>query len=296
MYRLPMWVITIIAVTATILGATSPPGKVLDTDGIRREMGVEGETKGDVYRLSLPRTDLTVTLEGVTLRPAFALGTWIAFKGTEEQTVAHGDLVLTESEVGPVVAQLEREGIHITGLHNHLINESPRVMYLHFWGKGEASRLARTLKKALTVTKTPIGPSKSPQGAEAFPQAETILKILGQKGEVTGGILKVYIARPERITMMSIDLPPSMGMATALNFQPAADGKVVATGDFVMTGDQVARVAKALSERGITVTALHNHLVHEAPELYFMHFWAHDKPEQVATGLKAGIDAMNHGG
>ncbi len=152
MFRLPLRFITIVLVTATTLGATPSQGKVLDSDAIVKEMG-QGETKGDVYRVSLPRTDLTVTVEGVKLIPGFALGTWIAFKGIGEQAVAHGDLVLTESEVGPVVAQLEREGIEITGLHNHLIYESPRVMYLHFWGKGEASSLARSLKKASTLPK-----------------------------------------------------------------------------------------------------------------------------------------------
>ncbi len=253
---------------------------------------MEGETKGEVYRVSLPRTDLAVTVEGVKLSPGFALGTWIAFKGIGQQAVAHGDLVLTETEVGPVVAEMERQGIQITGLHNHLIHESPRVMYLHFWGKGEASRLAHSLKNALDLTKTPLGPSKQGQGDEAFPQAESILKILGHKGDVKNGVLKVSISRSETIKMMGVDLPPGMGMATALNFQPSTDGKVVTTGDFVMTGDDVNRVVKALTDRGITVTALHNHLLHEAPELYFMQFWANDMPDKVAGGLKAGIDAM----
>lgn len=295
MCRLPLSFITIIVVTATTLGATPPQGKVFDTDAIAKEIGVEGETKGDVYRVSLPRTDLTVTVEGVKLSPGLALGTWIAFKGFGEQAVAHGDLVLTENEVGRVVAPLELDGINITGLHNHLINESPRVMYLHFWGKGESSKLARSLKNALDLTKTPTRQRKHGESDKAFPQAESIMKVLGHKGYVKNGVLTVSIARAETIKMMGVDLPSSMGMATALNFQVGTDGKVVATGDFVMTGGEVALVAKALSERGITVTALHNHLVHESPRLYFMHFWANDLPDKVATGLKAGIDAMKHG-
>lgn len=212
MYRFALSLITIMGLsfsTATIesRGATPSPGKVLNSDVIAKEIGLNGESKGDVYRISLPRTDLTVMLEGVKLRPGFALGTWIAFKGIGEDAVAHGDLVLTESEVGPVVAQLEREGIHITGLHNHLVHESPHVMYLHFWGKGEAARLARSLKNTLNLTKTPITQSKSGQGDEAFPQAESILKILGHRGEVKGGILKVSISRPESIKMMGVELP-----------------------------------------------------------------------------------------
>ena len=296
MYRLPLSLFTIIVVTATTLGATPPQGKVLDSDAIAKEIGVDGETKGDVYKVSLPRTDLQVTVDGVKLGPGFALASWIALKGDGNQAVTHGDLVLTENEVGLVVGQLELEGILITGLHNHLINESPRVMSLHFWGRGESSKLARSLKNALAVTKTPTRQRKLGEGDKAFPQAESIMKILGHRGDVKNGVLTVSIARRETIKMMGVDLPPNMGMATALNFQAGTEGKAIATGDFVMTGDEVLRVAKALSERGITVTALHNHLVHESPPLYFMHFWANDLLDKVATGLKAGIDAMKHGG
>jgi hypothetical protein len=288
------WFITIIVITATTLGATPLQGKVLDSAAIAKEIGVDGETKGDVYKVSLPRTDLQVTVEGLKLAPGFALGSWIAFKGDGKQTVTHGDLVLTENEVGRVVALLELEGIHITGLHNHLINESPRLMYLHFWGKGESSKLARSLKNALDVTKTPTRQRKQGEGDKAFPQAESIMKVLGHRGDVKNGVLTVNIARAETIKMMGVELPPSMGMATALNFQAGTDGKAIATGDFVMTGEEVPRVTKAMTERGITLTALHNHLLHESPDLYFMHFWANDLPEKVAAGLKAGIEAMKH--
>jgi hypothetical protein len=272
--------------------ATDRPKTALDADAISQELGKDGEMKGDVYKISFPRTDLTVMVENLKVNPGLALGTWMAFKPAGDQTAAHGDLVLTEQEVGPVVTELERQGFQITGLHNHLLKDSPHVMYLHFWGTGDARSLARGLKHALRLTKTPIVPATGAASAEPFPEADAILKILGQKGEVQKGVLKVNIPRRDTIKANGTEVPPSMGMATALNFQEAGPGQVAATGDFVLTGEEVNRVARALTERGITITALHNHLLHASPDLYFMHFWAKDTPEKVAQGLKAALAEM----
>jgi hypothetical protein len=186
-------------------------------------------------------------------------------------------------------------------LHNHLIGETPRVMFLHIAGKGDAARLASHIKDALALTKTPLGESARKPGEvstktgaeEAGFNAEQIQQVLGHKGTVKGGVLQVSVPRSEPIKMEGVTLPPSMGMATALNFQQAGEGKVAATGDFVMIRDEVNAVTKALAEHGIMVTALHNHLVHGSPDLYFMHFWANDTVEKVAKGLRAGLDAMN---
>lgn len=269
----------------------------LDTTAIEHEIGKAGETKGEVYKVSLPRTDLSVTVENIKVKPGLALGSWIAFKSAERGAVAHGDLVLTEDEVHPVVQELEEHSIRITGLHNHLIHESPRIMYLHFWGQGDAAKLAHSLKEALSKTKTPMTePHKGEESSEdAGFDAEQIQVTLRLKGNLKGGVLKVSVPREEKIMRSGIELPPSMGMATAINFQAAGDGKVAATGDFVMTGEEVNRVARALAEHGITVTALHNHLLHGSPDLFFMHFWAHDTPEKVTQGLKAGLEAMKRG-
>lgn len=268
----------------------------LDTGAIEREIGKAGEMKGEVYKISLPRTDLTVIIDGVKIEPRVALGSWMAFKSTPAGTVAHGDLVLTEEEAYPVLAELEAQGLRITGLHNHLLRESPRLVFLHFWGTGDETTLARGLKRALSHTKTPIMPAKEAARDEAFPEAESIQNVLGQKGQVKKGILEVSLPRPEKIVTTGVEVPPPMGMATSIKFQPAGDGTVAVTGDFVLTGDEVNRVAKALAEHGIQVTALHNHLVHETPGLYFMHFWAKDTPEKVAKGIKAGIEAMERRG
>jgi hypothetical protein len=273
----------------------------LDTTAIEKAIGKAGEMKDDVYKVSMPRNDLSVTVKGVKIKPGLALGSWVAFTRAGGKAVMDGDLVLTEDEVAPVFDKLRKEGIEVTALHNHLIGETPRVMFLHVAGKGNAAELAKQIKAALSLTATPIGESTTKTGEvsaiagseDAGLSAEQIQKELGHKGNVKGGVLQVSVPRRELIKMEGATLPPSMGMATALNFQAAGDGRVAATGDFVLTKDEVGRVTKALVEHGITVTALHNHLVHGTPELYFMHFWAHDSGDKVATGLRAGLDAMH---
>ena len=273
----------------------------LPTSAIEKAIGKAGEMKDEVYKISLPRKDLSVIVKGVKVKPGLALGSWVAFKEAGNEAVMDGDLVLTEEEVGPVFQKLRKEGIEVTALHNHLIGETPRVMFLHVAGKGDAGRMAKQIKEALSLTATPIEASPGKAGEvtakmgseEAGFDTESIQKQLGHQGKVKDGVLQVSIPRREHIKMEGATLSPSMGMATALNFQAAGEKKVAATGDFVLIKDEVDSVTKALAEHGIMVTALHNHLVHGAPDLYFMHFWANDSAENVAKGLRAGLDAMH---
>jgi hypothetical protein len=266
----------------------------LDTSAIDRALGRSGQAMpGDVYRVGFPRTDLSVTVGGVQVKAGFALGSWAAFKSLGVLgAAAHGDLVLTDTEINPVISALQQHNIEITALHNHLINESPSVMYLHFWGKGDAATLAAGLKDALSKTNTPMGPPAAAVattgGVDELP-AEQIQQAIGLKGTVTNGVLALSQPRPETIEMMGVTLPPSMGMATAINFQSAGGGKVAATGDFVMIADEVNKVARTLRQHNIAVTALHNHMLHGSPELYFMHFWGEGEPTVVAAGLKAAL-------
>lgn len=264
----------------------------LDTAAIDRAIGKTGQLTGDVYKVTFPRSDLHVTIKGLVIRAGLALTGWAAFKAVDAGAVADGDLALTETEVNAVLAKLRAEQIEITGIHNHLLGESPRVMYVHFWGRGPAAQLASSLKAALALTATPITDSAASTASQDVPGADTIQQVLGLKGTVKGGVLALSKPRPEPIAMMGVTLPPSMGMATSMNFQAAEAGKVAATGDFVLAGDEVNPVMSALRAHGIAVTALHNHMIHPNPELYFMHFWADDTPERVASGLKAGLDAM----
>jgi hypothetical protein len=290
-----------LVLVATSAQADEPKQKSkLPTSAIEKALGKPGELKEDVYKISMPRKDLSVTVKGVKVKPGLALGSWIAFKEVDNEAVMDGDLVLTEDEVAPVFASLRKEGIEVTALHNHLIGETPRVMFLHVAGKGDPAKLARQIREALSLTSTPLEASPAKPGEvsakktseEAGFDTESIQKELGHKGNVKDGVLQISIPRPESIKMEGATLPPSMGMATALNFQAAGKNKVAATGDFVLVKEEVNGVTKALAEHGILVTALHNHLVHGSPDLYFMHFWADDSADKVAKGLKAGLDAM----
>jgi hypothetical protein len=277
--------------------AQAQSSPTLDIKAIEQGIGQPGEMKDDVYKVSLPRKDLSVSVNGVHLKPGFALGSWIAFKQAGKEAILDGDLVLTEEEVGPVFGKLRKEGIEVSALHNHLIGEKPRVMFLHIEGHGDAREMATHLKEALSLTATPIA-SKAPGAAmtqdseDADFDSETIQTELGHKGKIKNGVLYISVPRNEPIKMAGAPLPPSMGMATSFNFQSSGAQKIAATGDFVMVRDDVDRVTKTLTERGILITALHNHLVHGSPDLYFMHFWAEDSAENVAKGLRAGLDAM----
>ena len=276
------------------LGTENIQAAVLDTASIERALGVTGQTEGEAFKVSLPRTDLSVSLDGVTLRPRFALGSWIAFKSHGDVSVAHGDLVLLEKEVGPVMERLQEQGITFTALHNHLVRESPKLVYLHFWGEGPAEQVATQIRQALSLTGTPIQQvitAKEVSSMEALP-SERIEALLGRKGMVKDGVMAVAVPRTHSVTMNNVELPPSMGMATAINFQAGQNGKIAVTGDFVLLASEVNAVASLLVRNGIQVTALHNHLVQGSPDLYFLHFWAHDSVESITRGLKACLDAM----
>lgn len=285
---------SVFVVAAAIVGAQAPsPSKApsgLDVAAIDRAIGKAGQVMGDVYRIGFPRTDLAVTVGSVRLKAGFALGSWAAFKSAGASAVVHGDLVLLDAELNPVLSALQQHGFEITAIHNHLIGESPSIMYMHYWGRGDAATLARDLKDALSRSKTPMTapPPAAPAAPDDLP-AEMIQQAIGLKGAVSGGVLSLSQPRPEPIEMMGVALPPGMGMATAINFQSAGAGKVAATGDFVMVADEVNKVARALRAHDIAITALHNHMLHGSPELYFMHFWAEGDAGTVAAGLKAGL-------
>jgi len=280
----------VVALAGAVAAQTPPPKPAgLDTAALDRVIGKSGQAMaGDVYRFGFPRTDLNVSVGAVKVKAGFALGSWAAFKAAASGAVAHGDLVLTDTEINPVISALQQHGFEITALHNHLINESPSVMYLHFWGQGDATKLAQSVKDALSKTKTPMTAPPAPAAADDLP-ADQIQQAIGLKGTVTNGVLGLSQPRPETIQMMGVTLPPSMGMATAINFQSAGAGKVAATGDFVMLADEVNKVARALRQNDIAITALHNHMLHGSPELYFMHFWGEGDATKVAAGLKAAL-------
>jgi hypothetical protein len=293
MKRIALLASAALAAAGTIVAARQAATGGLDTAGIAAGLGLTGQMQGDVYRVGMPRTDLSVTVHGIAVKPGLALGSWAAFRKAGNRAVVHGDLVLTDAEVNPVISKLQEGGLSITALHNHLIEETPALMYLHYWGEGAEATLAKNVKAALALTKTPLtaAPAPATQPDPGF-DANALQAAIGKTGTVRGGVLSIAVPRPEKIMMMGVELPPSMGMATSINVQAAGAGKVAATGDFVMSDDEVNPIAKALRTHGIAVTALHNHMLHGTPMLYFMHFWAEDTPQNVGAGLKAAVDLL----
>ena len=267
-------------------------------DGWQAEVGKAlGKTgaalPGGIYRVGLPRTDIKATLDGVALKPGFALGGWLAFEKTGDQGMVMGDLVLTEDEVNPVMAKLAEAGIEVTALHNHLLRNRPFTMYMHVLGQGDPVQLAAALHAALAESKTPF--AAAPAGAVRPLDLDTaaIDKTLGAKGKNNGGVYSFGFPRAETIKDGGMVVPPAMGSANSINFQPTGGGKAAITGDFVLIASEVNPVLKALREHGIEVTAIHNHMLDDIPHLYFMHFWANDDAVRLAQGLKAALAQIN---
>jgi hypothetical protein len=301
-----MRILTTVAVLGLVLG-TPAMGADNWQQQIASGLGKPGtEMPGGVYRVGLPRTDLEVTLDGVAIRPALALGSWLAFKPMGTEVMVMGDLVLTQEEINPVLSRLEQGGVEITALHNHLMRASPATMYMHVHGHGEPSKLATTLREALGASKTPFGAETAAVSPQAATQATTtastdqkldldmdaIDQVLGRKGKVSGGVYQVSVPRAEAVKDSGMEVPEAMGSAIAINFQPTGSGKAAITGDFVLTADEVNPVIKTLQSNGIEVTAVHNHMLNDEPRLFFMHFWANDDAQRLAKGLRAALDKV----
>jgi hypothetical protein len=279
--------------------ASSAPAIAAD-DGWQARVGEAlGKTgsamPGGIYRVGLPRTDLKVTLDGVELKAGFALGSWLAFEPMGSESMVMGDLVLTMDEVSPVMKKLFEGGIEVTALHNHLLRNQPFTMYMHVLGHGDPVKLAAALHIALAESKTPLAAASAPAAAPPPIDLDTaaIDQVLGAKGANNGGVYQFGIPRAEPIKDGVMAVPPALGSANAINFQPTGGGKAAITGDFVLIAKEVNPVAKALREHGIEVTAIHNHMLDDDPHLFFMHFWANDDAKKLAEGLKAALAQIN---
>jgi len=264
-----------------------------DWQKVDETLGRKSAVSGDVHRYGFPRTDLTVTLDGVTIKPALALGGWVAFKPAHGGAMIMGDLVLLESEVNPVMLKLIDNGLDVTAVHNHLLRANPETFYLHVGGHGDPIKIAAALRDALAESKTPltIAPSTSPPPAVDLDTAQ-LDQIIGVKGHAAGGVYQFGVPRREAVTEGGMELSPGgpLGVATGINFQPTGGGKAAITGDFVLTGDEVNPVIMALRSNGIDVTAVHSHMLNEQPRLFFLHFWANDDALKLAKGLRAALD------
>jgi hypothetical protein len=285
----------VLAASATV--ATAAPAGSPAWEPVDKILGRPGkDLPGEVHKYGWPRSDLKVTIGGVNVEAGLALGSWAGFVkgGGEGRVMAMGDLVLLAGEVNPVLRALQAGGLEVLAVHNHLLGESPQVLYVHFAGHGEAQQLAKALRGALDTTKTPLG---APAAAPASPSpAETaafdkVQAALGRKGTMAGRVLQVSVPRAGKIEEGGMEIPASDGMATSLNFQPSGN-RVATTGDFVMVADEVNPVIRELESHGIQVTALHSHMLRENPRLFFMHFWGLEDPSRIGEGLKAALGKM----
>jgi hypothetical protein len=262
----------------------------LDTAKIDSELGRSGQKAGEVYKVGFPRTDLHVFVHGMAIKPGLALGSWAAFLGTDESAMVMGDLVLLESEINPVLDKLRGVGFEISAVHNHLAEETPHVMYMHYMGHGNAAQLAGALHAALAASKTPLEkPAASEEPANPPAWVDAIEKKLGRKGTFKGGVLAYGVPRAGQIKMDGMTIPPGAGVAETINFQAAEVGNVAMTGDFVLIASEVNPVISELRGHGIAVTALHSHMLTEEPRLFFMHFWSVGNPETVGAGIDAAL-------
>jgi len=280
--------------TAMLSQTPAKSDSATDWKPVEAALGRSGKLQpGDIYKFGMPRTDMHVTVGGVTIKAPLALGSWVAFHKMGTDAMVMGDLVLSEREVEPVMLKLQQGGIEQTALHNHVLNESPRVMYMHISGHGDPVKLAHALHDALALTGTPVPSTAAPAAQALTIDADAIGKALGSKGAVNGGVLQFSVPRAEKITDEGMEIPPSMGTANAINFQPTGQGRAAITGDFVLIASEVNPVIRALRENGILVTAVHSHMLTEEPRLFFLHFWANDDALKLAHGLSAALGKTN---
>src|SRR6202040_106001 len=272
---------------------TSAHAADVDWQKVDDAFGRKPTVSGDVHRYGFPRTDLTVMLDGVTIKPALALGGWVAFKPMHGEAMAMGDLVLLETEINPVMLKLIEGGLEITAVHNPLLRASPATFYMHVGGHGDPAKMAAVIRDALGASRTPLA---TPAAAVPPPAVDLdtaqLDQLIGAKGQPNGGVYQFNVPRRDPIMEGGMQIAPvgPMGVAIAINFQPTGGGKAAITGDFVLSGDEVNPVIKALRSNGIDVTAVHSHMLDEQPRLFFMHFWANDDAIKLARGLRAALD------
>lgn len=298
---------TCIVAAAIMLVVSQPPSFLAQTTAAQKSTeGAEWKTVEDVFgfpgavlpggviRFNMPRADLHVTLAGTEVKPGLALGAWAAFHHVSaNDAMVMGDLVLTDDEVAPVMKALQQGGVEVTALHNHLVGESPKIMYVHMGGHGDPVKLAQTIKQAVGLTKTPLPQSGGAKEAALAFDVAAVEKIMGRQGNVRGGVLHFNVPRAEKVTHGGMMTPPSLGAGTAINFQPTGDARAAIAGDFAMTATEVGPVMKVLQDSGVHAVALHSHALDDVPRLFYMHFWANDDAVKLAKILRAAVDATN---
>src|ERR1700676_3932782 len=285
--------LTLLALGAALL--TSLPARAADIDWkkVDAALGKTAAVSGEVHRYGLPRSDLHVTLDGVAIKPALALGGWVAFAPMHGEAMLMGDLVLLETEITPVMTKLLDSGLDITAIHNHILRASPATFYMHLAGHGDPEKMAASIRSALSsASKTPFDQPATTAGSAPTVDLDTakIDEAMGAKGTANGGVYQFGIPRREPATESGMQVSGALGGANAINFQPTGGGKAAITGAFLVTGDEANPLIRVLPASDIEVTAIHSHMLDEQPRMFFIHFWANDDALKLARGVRAALE------
>lgn len=275
------------------LAAGAQAGSPTAWDSVAQILRAPDALAGGYHRYSLPRRDITLRVGDVTVAPALALGSWAGFSGEPSDATMMGDLVLTAAELKPVLAELARQRIGVTAVHNHLAGETPPITYVHYHADGPALDLARRLDQVLARTATPR-PVAAAASAPVRIDTTLVFRALGRSGRAQGDVAQLsFVLVPGTVTLDGRTLNAAMAYGSPVNVQQVGPGRAVATGDFAVTGDKVGGVLAALAAHDVTATAVHTHLIDESPRVYYVHFWADGPLAAVLQGVKAGLDAAH---
>lgn len=269
----------------------------LDTAGIQRIMDMKGAYNKGEYKVTVPQNDLSIMVDGFKIIPAMGLGTWVAFTPAGNGAMVMGDIIVTETDLKPVQQEIIRQGLTITAIHNHFVRNHPNVMYMHLGGSGPTEAMAQKAKAVLDKVKELRGgdPSKGAASNEAVLNTidtTWLSEVIGHSGEMNKGVYKFTMGRPDvQLKEHGVPVTTFLGFNTWAAWQGTPEKAAVA-GDFTMLEDEVAPVIKALVENGIEVVAVHNHMVHEKPRIFFLHYWGVGNSEKLAFGLRAALDQI----
>ena len=275
--------------------AATPSSSPLDTARIEELTGAQGtlDAKEGVFKVSVPRADLSVTVAGVKMTPGMGLTSWAAFRRAGHGTVVMGDMVLLEDQVNPVMSAALDNGLEVTALHNHFLWDTPRVMFMHIGGMGDEGRLATAVGKVFAKIDATKGGKGDVPHAEIDPAGSTldpgrIDAVLGQRGDLKNGVYKVTVGRDT--TMHGAAMGSTMGVNTWAAFA-GTDDRAVVDGDFAMLESELQGVLKALRAAGIDIVAIHQHMSGETPRVLFLHYWGTGRTDDLARGLRAALYA-----
>ncbi len=284
-------VLCAVAFSLVSVPATAQTALPAPWDSVEQILRAPGTENAGTYRYNLPRSDLHVQIGGVTVAPAIALVGWVGFGIAGSDTVVMGDLVATSAELGPVLRKLFDEGMEVTAVHNHLVGETPEIMYIHYLGHGSAVALARKVHAAIALTATPL-PAKRPSTTAVTIDTTLVFREIGAHGRANGALAQFgFNFVPGSVTAHGQALPAPLTYGSPVNIQAVSARRAVATGDFAVPADKVDGITGAMTRHGILVTAVHSHMIGESPSLYFIHFWADGTLPNVVKGLRAAIDA-----